>query len=89
VRPYAVLSDELPMLVSSLARAPLRHLALAGMPPLRLIRHDGQGMCLFAKRLERGRFIWPSSADGLVTITPAQRVGWVERSDTHQIRAGR
>jgi hypothetical protein len=30
--------------------------------------HDGQGMCLFAKRLERGRFIWPSSADGTVTI---------------------
>ncbi|MFZ1894567.1 MAG: IS66 family insertion sequence element accessory protein TnpB, partial [Rhodoplanes sp.] len=34
--------------------------------------HDGQGLCLFAKRLERGRFIWPSPADGVVTITPAQ-----------------
>jgi transposase len=37
--------------------------------------HDGQGMCLFAKRLERGRFVWPSTAprDGAeraVTITP-------------------
>jgi transposase len=29
-------------------------------------------MCLFAKWLERGRFIWPSPADGMVTITPAQ-----------------
>ena len=29
-------------------------------------------MCLFAKRLERGRFIWPSPADGTVAITPAQ-----------------
>src|SRR5437764_1861281 len=29
-------------------------------------------MCLFAKRLERGRFLWPSPADGLVTITPAE-----------------
>jgi len=29
-------------------------------------------MCLFAKRLERGRFILPSPADGVVTITPAQ-----------------
>jgi hypothetical protein len=28
-------------------------------------------MCLFAKRLERGRFIWPSPADGTVAITPA------------------
>ena len=44
-------------------------------PPRRLIKvlwHDGQGMCLFSKRLERGRFLWPSPADGVVTITPAQ-----------------
>ena len=34
--------------------------------------HDGQGMCLFAKRLERGRFIWPSPAHATVAITPAQ-----------------
>ena len=34
--------------------------------------HDTQGMCLSVKRLERGRFIWPSPAEGAVTITPAQ-----------------
>lgn len=34
--------------------------------------HDGQGLCLFAKRLERGRFLWPSAADGTVTISAAQ-----------------
>jgi transposase len=39
---------------------------------IKLLWHDGQGMCLFAKRLERGRFIWPSSAGEAVTITPAQ-----------------
>ena len=33
---------------------------------------DGQGLCLFAKRLERGRFLWPSTADGTVTISWAQ-----------------
>jgi transposase len=33
---------------------------------------DGQGLCLFAKRLERGRFLWPSTADGVVTISMAQ-----------------
>ena len=33
---------------------------------------DGQGLCLFAKRLERGRFLWPSTADGTVTISSAQ-----------------
>ena len=33
---------------------------------------DGQGLCLFSKRLERGRFLWPSTADGTVTISTAQ-----------------
>jgi transposase len=33
---------------------------------------DSQGMCLFAKRLERGRFIWPQAKDGAVSLTPAQ-----------------
>jgi transposase len=39
---------------------------------IKILWHDGQGMCLFAKRLERGRFIWPSAAAGAVTITAAQ-----------------
>ena len=29
--------------------------------------HDGLGMSLYAKRLERGRFIWPSPAQGAVS----------------------
>jgi transposase len=39
---------------------------------IKLIWHDGQGMCLFAKRLERGRFIWPITTGEPVTITAAQ-----------------
>jgi len=39
---------------------------------LKIIWHDGQGACLFTKRLERGRFLWPSMADGVVTISMAQ-----------------
>jgi transposase len=39
---------------------------------IKIIWHDGQGACLFSKRLERGRFLWPSPADGVVTISPAQ-----------------
>lgn len=31
-----------------------------------------QGLVLYAKRLERGRFVWPSTRDGVVTLTPAQ-----------------
>ena len=39
---------------------------------IKVIWHDSQGACLFTKRLERGRFIWPSAADGVLTISPAQ-----------------
>jgi transposase len=39
---------------------------------VKVLWFDGQGLCLFAKRLEKGRFVWPSPADGKVTITPAQ-----------------
>ena len=39
---------------------------------IKILWHDGIGMSLYAKRLERGRFLWPSPADGVVTITPGQ-----------------
>jgi transposase len=39
---------------------------------VKILWHDGQGMCLFAKRLDRGRFIWPRTEGETVTITPAQ-----------------
>ncbi|MCK1676395.1 IS66 family insertion sequence element accessory protein TnpB [Bradyrhizobium sp. 150] len=39
---------------------------------LKAIWHDGQGACLFTRRLERGRSIWPSPAEGVVTISSAQ-----------------
>ncbi|MDF0522273.1 IS66 family insertion sequence element accessory protein TnpB [Bradyrhizobium yuanmingense] len=39
---------------------------------VKVIWHDGQGACLFTKRLERGRFIWPSVAGEAATISPAQ-----------------
>ena len=31
---------------------------------IEILWYDGLGMSLYAKRLERGRFIWPSPADG-------------------------
>ena len=39
---------------------------------VKVIWWDGQGACLFSKRLERGRFVWPSPANGRVSITAAQ-----------------
>lgn len=48
---------------------------------VKILWHDGQGMCLFSKRLERGRFLWPSVADGTVTITSAQLAYLLEGID--------
>jgi len=39
---------------------------------IKILRHDGVGMSLYAKRLERGRFVWPSAAAGVVSISSSQ-----------------
>lgn len=39
---------------------------------IKIIWWDGQGACLFSKRLEKGRFVWPSVANGKVFVTSAQ-----------------
>lgn len=39
---------------------------------IKCLWHDGLGLPLYAKRLEKGRFLWPSPAKGAVAITPAQ-----------------
>ena len=39
---------------------------------VKILYWDGQGFCLFAKRLEKGRFVWPITKEGSVTLTPAQ-----------------
>jgi len=39
---------------------------------IKVLWWDGQGLCLFAKRLEKGRFVWPVTKEGSVTLTPAQ-----------------
>ena len=39
---------------------------------VKLLWFDGQGLCLFSKRLDRGRFVWPVTATGTATLMPAQ-----------------
>jgi transposase len=38
---------------------------------VKILWWDTQGLVLYAKRLERGRFVWPSAKDGVVSLTPA------------------
>jgi transposase len=39
---------------------------------IKVLWFDGDGLCLFAKRLEDGKFIWPQATNGTVSLTPAQ-----------------
>jgi transposase len=55
---------------------------------IKIIWHDGLGMSLYARRLERGRFIWPSPADGGVAISPAQLAYLLEGIDWERRETG-
>ena len=48
---------------------------------IKVLWFDGDGLCLFAKRLERGRFIWPQATSGTVSLTPAQLAMLLEGID--------
>ncbi len=39
---------------------------------VKLVWWSGDGMNLYAKRLERGRFVWPQAASGTAHLSPAQ-----------------
>ncbi len=39
---------------------------------VKIIWHDGLGLSLYAKRLDRGRFVWPVTTSGAVALSAAQ-----------------
>ena len=54
---------------------------------IKLLWCDGEGLCLFAKRLDRGRFIWPKAESGTVSLTRAQLSMLLEGIDwRHPVR---
>lgn len=39
---------------------------------VKMLWYDGDGLCLFTKRLERGRFVWPQAEAGSILLSRAQ-----------------
>ena len=48
---------------------------------IKIIWWDGQGACLFLKRLEKCRFVWPAAKEGKIALTPAQLAMLLEGID--------
>lgn len=44
---------------------------------VKILWHDGVGMSLYVKRLEAGKFIWPSSATGEALARSAAQLGYL------------
>lgn len=60
---------------------------------VKVLWYDGLGLSLYAKRLERGRFVWPQASGGVLALTAAQLGYMLEgidwRSPRHTWRPGR
>lgn len=65
----------------ALGRAPCDGAAIAfsnrRRDRMKLLAWDGTGVWLAQRRLHRGRFVWPDSADAVRRISPAQWRGLV------------
>jgi transposase len=52
---------------------------------VKILWWDGDGLCLFAKRLERGKFVWPRATSGTVSLSPAQLAMLIEGIDWRRV----
>ena len=61
---------------------------------LKILWWSGDGLCLLAKRLEHGRFIWPQATEGSVSLSQAQLsmllegIDWRRPERTHRSSLG-
>ena len=56
---------------------------------VKLIYWDGTGVCLFAKRLEDGKFRWPNMQDGVMRLSAAELAALLEGLDWKRVHAAR
>jgi transposase len=56
---------------------------------VKLVFWDGTGVCLFAKRLEDGKFRWPNIQDGVIRLSAAQLSALLEGLDWRRVHAVR
>lgn len=54
---------------------------------VKLVWWDGSGLCLFAKRLENGRFYWPPIEDGTIRLSGAQLSALIEGMQWTRVHA--
>ena len=48
---------------------------------VKVLYWDGSGLCLYAKRLEKDRFVWPPIVNERLQLTPAQLALLIEGID--------
>lgn len=53
---------------------------------VKVLYWDGEEFCLFAKRLERGRFVWPSARGGVAVLSAAQLGMLLKGMDWRNVR---
>jgi len=53
---------------------------------VKILAWDGTGLCLFHKRLEKGRFVWPPVQDGTIRLSTAQLALLLEGLDWTRVR---
>lgn len=53
---------------------------------VKIVFWDGSGLCLFHKRLESGRFVWPRPGDGVVRLSATQLAMLLDGLDWSRVK---